>query len=44
MTYEQAHDIPVGELVDLVTIYQVQNGRAKLRHSEDDEDIIPNVR
>ena len=30
--------------MDLVTIYQVQSGRVKLRDCEDDEDIIPNVR
>lgn len=30
--------------MDLVTIHQIQNGRAKLRDYEDDEDIIPNVR
>lgn len=30
--------------MDLVSIHQVQNGLAKLRHSEDGEDIIPDVR
>lgn len=44
LNYEQTHALPVGELMDLIAIHQIQNGAAKLRQDVDDEYIIPNVR
>lgn len=44
LTYQQAHDIPVGELLDLIRVDGIQHGRIKAQIALDDEDIIPNVR
>ena len=44
LTYEQTHIIPVGELMDLITIDQIKSGNLKLREYADDFDIIPDVR
>jgi hypothetical protein len=43
LNYTQAHDIVVGELLDLITIDQIKKGELSLR-VDDDYEIIPDVR
>ena len=46
LTYDQALDIPIGELLDYVAIEQVKHEDAKLISSgiTYDEEVIPDVR
>lgn len=44
LTYDQALDIPVGELKDYIAIEQVKHEGATLCGDLDDEDIIPDLR
>lgn len=36
-------DLPFGELLDLVAVYQIKQEGMRPRHVLTDEDIIPNV-
>lgn len=36
-------DLPFGELLDLIAVYQIKQEGARLKHVLTDEDIIPNV-
>ncbi len=38
MTYDQANDIPIGELLDYVSIEQVKHEGAKLKQSFETEE------
>lgn len=44
MSRTEALDIPYGELLDLIAIYQIKYEGARLRRRMTDEDIIPDVR
>lgn len=44
LDYNQANDIPFGELLDLITIEQIKHEGLPQKEELDDEDIIPNVR
>ena len=44
LTYDQALDIPFGELLDFVAIEQVKCEGFEVRRSSADEEIIPDVR
>lgn len=44
LTYEQALDIPFGELLDFVAIEQIKVEGARQKHILTDDDIIPDVR
>lgn len=44
LTYEQALDIPFGELLDFVAIEQIKVEGAHQKHILTDDDIIPDVR
>lgn len=39
----EALDLPFGELLDLIAIYQIKEEGAKPRRNLTDEDIIPDV-
>lgn len=44
LTYDQALDIPFGELLDYVAIEQIKTEGPPRKHILTDEDIIPDVR
>lgn len=44
LTYDQALDIPFGELLDYMAIEQIKTEGARRKHVLTDEDIIPDVR
>lgn len=44
LTYDQAQDIPLGELLDYMAIYQIKHEGFEPRRHLTDEDIIPDVR
>jgi len=44
LTYEQALDLPLGELLDFVAIEQIKAEGFRRRRVLTDEDIIPDVR
>lgn len=44
LTYDQAQDIPFGELLDYMAIYQFKHEGFNLKRRLTDEDIIPDVR
>lgn len=44
LTYDQALDIPFGELLDYVAIEQIKTEGARRKKVLTDEDIIPDVR
>lgn len=44
LSYQETHDLPMGELLDLIAVEQIYHGSVKQKAEEDDEDIIPNVR
>ena len=44
LTYEQALDIPYGELLDFMDIERINTERLVRRRTLTDEDIIPDVR
>ena len=44
LTYQQALDIPFGELLDYIAIEQVKVEGFNLKRRLTDEDIIPDVR
>ena len=44
LTYEQALDIPLGELLDFVAIEQIKTEGCRRRRALTDDDIIPDVR
>ena len=44
MTYDQALDIPLGEMKDFIAIEQVKHEGAALRGRLLDDDIIPDLR
>ena len=44
LTYEQALDIPYGELLDFMTIERIKTEGFVRRRTLTDEDIIPDVR
>ena len=44
LTYDQAQDIPFGELLDYMAIYQIKHEGFEPHRHLTDEDIIPDVR
>ena len=44
LTYDQALDIPFGELLDYVAIEQIKHEGFRIKRRLTDEDIIPDVR
>lgn len=44
LTYDQALDIPMGELLDYIAIEQIKHEGCRLRRILTDDEIIPNVR
>ena len=44
LTYGQAQDIPLGELLDYMAIYQIKHEDFEPRRHLTDDDIIPDVR
>ena len=43
LTRTEALDLPFGELLDLIAVFQVKHEGAKPKHVLTDEDIIPDV-
>ena len=44
LSYQQTHDIPMGELLDLIAIEQIKRGEAQYYSEQDDLDELLNVR
>lgn len=44
LSYAQALDLPLGELLDLIAVEQVKHEGVKLKTWVDDEDAIPDLR
>lgn len=44
LTRREAWAVPLGELLDLMAVYQIKYEGAKAVRSWDDEDVIPDVR
>ncbi len=43
MSREETLDLPYGELLDLIAVYQIKCEGARLKRALSDEDIIPDV-
>lgn len=44
LSHNEALDVPVGELLSLISVEQIKNEGAKLKTDHYDEDIIPDLR